>query len=282
MIDNRRRLFREASMRKRKALSTPLLAALVALGCAGGCARRTDPPRAAAPAPPLVVDAPPAPAAWDLDWARGAVFYQVFVRSFQDSDGDGVGDLRGLIARLDYLNDGRPGEGEDLGVDGIWLMPVHESPSYHGYDVVDYENIDREYGTNEDFARLCAEAKKRGMRVILDLVVNHSGVAHPWFSDPARRDWYVRRDDDPGWTQPWGSGPTWHRGEDGYYHGIFWSGMPDLNWRNPALRSEMARLARLWLDRGASGFRLDATPCSSGRTGPRPIGSPRTTATPRR
>jgi glycosidase len=215
----------------------------------GACAPRTEPvaevPRADAPAAST-----PAPA-WNLGWARGAVFYQVFVRSFQDSDGDGVGDLKGLISRLDYIR--------DLGAEGIWLMPVFESPSYHGYDVVDYETIDREYGTNADFEALCREAGKRGIRVIVDLVVNHSGRAHPWFSDPSKKDWYVWRSDDPGWTQPWGGGPTWHRGKYGYFYGVFWDGMPDLNWRNPAVGAEMARVARLWLDRGAGGFRLDAT-----------------------
>lgn len=217
---------------------------LILLALAGCAGRRETPPASAPPSP----EATPA---WNLEWAKGAVFYQVFVRSFQDSDGDGVGDLKGLISRLDYI--------QDLGAEGIWLMPVFESPSYHGYDVVDYETIDREYGTNADFETLCAEARKRGIRVIVDLVVNHSGRAHPWFSDPAKKDWYVWRSDDPGWTQPWGGGPTWHRGKHGYFYGVFWDGMPDLNWRNPSVREEMARIARLWLDRGAGGFRLDAT-----------------------
>lgn len=215
---------------------------LLAAIALGGCALPATVPESK-PAPPA--------SAPSLDWAQGAVFYEVFVRSFQDSDGDGVGDLKGLISRLDYLR--------DLGVEGIWLMPVFESPSYHGYDVVDYETIDREYGTNADFEALCREAGKRGVKVIVDLVVNHSGRAHPWFADPAKRDWYVWRKDDPGWTQPWGANPTWHAGEHGYYYGIFWGGMPDLNWRNPGVRAELARIAALWLDRGAAGFRLDAT-----------------------
>ena len=210
-----------------------------------------------------------AAAQWRNDWARGAVFYEVFVRSFADSDGDGVGDLAGLTARLDYLNDGDPSGGRDLGVDALWLMPVFESPSYHGYDVTDYQAIEPDYGTEEDFDVLLAEAHHRGIRVIVDLVVNHSSVEHPWFGRACcsprspYRSWYVWRADDPGWTQPWSDGrsgyPTWHRRGDEYYYGVFWSGMPDLNWRTAAMREEMKRIAALWLERGVDGFRLDAT-----------------------
>ncbi|HEX6200432.1 MAG TPA: alpha-amylase family glycosyl hydrolase, partial [Thermoanaerobaculia bacterium] len=167
-------------------------------------------------------------AQWRHDWARGAVFYEVFVRSFADSDGDGVGDLAGLTARLDYLNDGDPSGGSDLGVDALWLMPVFASPSYHGYDVTDYEAIEPDYGTLEDFERLLTEAHRRGVKVIVDLVVNHSSVEHPWFERACcsprspYRDWYVWRADDPGWTQPWGGdNPTWHRRGDEYYYGVF-------------------------------------------------------------
>jgi alpha-amylase len=205
--------------------------------------------------------------AWQHDWARGAVFYEVFVRSFADSNGDGVGDLAGLTARLDYLNDGDDHTTTDLGVDGIWLMPVFESPSYHGYDTVDYRRIDPEYGDNAAFQQLLAAAHRRGIRVIVDLVMNHTSVQHPWFieasASPAspRRDWYGWRDDDPGWTQPWG-GPnrTWHRTGDGsYYYGVFWRGMPDLNFRNPEVRRAMLDIATTWLRAGVDGFRLDAT-----------------------
>jgi len=202
---------------------------------------------------------------WANDWTRGAVFYEVFVRSFRDSDGNGNGDLPGLIEKLDYLNDGNPATTSDLGVDALWLMPVFESPSYHGYDTVDYERINPDYGTNDDFARLVTEAHRRGIRIILDLVVNHTGSGHPWFADSAsspsaaHRDWYVWSPTDPGWTQPWGGNtPTWHALNGFYYYGVFWSGMPDLNFRTPAVRQEIERLARLWLDRGADGFRLDA------------------------
>jgi alpha-amylase len=209
----------------------------------------------ASAAPPARPPAAPPPG-WQLEWARGAVFYEVFVRSFADSNGDGVGDLNGLTGKLDYLR--------ELGVEGLWLMPIFESPSYHGYDVVDYEKVDAEYGTAEDFDRLVREAHRRGIRIVLDFVINHTSVQHPWFVESAsvpgspKREWYVWRKDDPGWTQPWGKGPTWHPRGEAFYYGIFWSGMPDLNFRNPEVRAEMKRLASLWLERGVDGFRLDA------------------------
>ncbi len=204
--------------------------------------------------------------AWQLGWVRGSVFYEVFVRSFADSNGDGVGDLPGLIGKLDYLNDGDPKSLGDLNVDALWLMPIFESPSYHGYDVTDYEKIQPAYGTSEDFDRLIAEAHRRGMAVILDLPINHTSAQHPWFKDAdasatsAKRDWYVWRNDDPHWTTPWGNGnTTWHGGKHGFYYGVFWGGMPDLNFRTPAVRAEVERIAKFWLDRGVDGFWLDAT-----------------------
>ncbi|MCG8462885.1 MAG: alpha-amylase family glycosyl hydrolase, partial [Holophagales bacterium] len=205
---------------------------------------------------------------WQHDELRGDVYYQVFVRSFADSDGDGVGDFAGLTARLDYLNDGDPSTDDDLGVDGLWLMPMFESPSYHGYDVVDYLSVDEEYGTNAGFRHFLGEAHRRGMRVIVDFVMNHTGEGHPWFQasaasrDSPFRDWYVWRDDDPGWTQPWGDGPTWHEspvGDGTFFYGIFWSGMPDLNFAHPPVGEAMRRLALHWLAFGVDGFRLDAT-----------------------
>src|SRR5438874_1840761 len=141
-------------------------------------------------------------------WANGAVFYEVFVRSFQDSNGDGTGDLKGLISRLDYLNDGDPSTSTDLGVDAIWLMPIFASPSYHGYDTTNYESINPDYGTAADFDALIAGAHRRGIKVILDLVLNHTGSGHSWFVDSARgassahREWYGWRGTDPGWTSP--------------------------------------------------------------------------------
>lgn len=217
-----------------------------------------------------VACAAPRPAATSSDpslhgWANGAVFYEVFVRSFQDSNGDGKGDLKGLVSRLDYLNDGRSATSTSLGVDALWLMPVFASPSYHGYDTSDYENVNPDYGNNDDLAQLCAEAHQRGMHVVVDLVLNHTSSQHPWFRDSAsspgaaHRDWYVWSPTDLGWGQPWNpGGHTWYALHGAYYYGLFWSGMPDLNYRNQAVRDEAKRLAALWLSRGVDGFRLDA------------------------
>jgi glycosidase len=236
---------------------------LVALACAHSQPQVGAPPPAQTAAQPGA--AAPASAASPREWARGAVFYEVFVRSFQDSDGDGVGDLRGLVARLDHLNDGDPATTSDLEVDAIWLMPIFASPSYHGYDTVDYERIQPAYGTLADLDRLVAEAHRRGIRVVLDLVLNHTSDEHPWFRESSgsrqspRRDWYVWRDDNPRWPQPWNAqAETWHAARGAYYYGLFWSGMPDLNLRNAAVRAEAKRIASFWLARGVDGFRLDA------------------------
>jgi len=197
-------------------------------------------------------------------WYEGAVIYEIFVRSFQDSDGDGIGDLRGIIDRLDYLNDGVPGAGDDLEVDGLWLMPIFASDSYHGYDVTDYTAIEPDYGTSADFDALIAACDARGIKVVLDFVMNHSGANHPWFVDArsgataARRNWYVWRSDNPGWKQPFGTGNVWHPYGGSYFYGIFWSGMPDLNYREPAVAAEMTAIGKDWLGRGVAGFRLDA------------------------
>ena len=222
----------------------------------------SNPP--AAPLLPVIAAPPVSPPALD-SWANGAVVYEVFVRSFQDSNGDGVGDLAGLTARLDYLNDGDPKTTSDLGVDAIWLMPIFASPSYHGYDTADYESINPAYGTSADFDALVAAAHQRGIKVILDLVLNHTSDQHRWFVDSAsgagsaHRDWYVWSATDQGWTPPWGNGgDTWHPLNGSYFYGLFWSGMPDLNYRSPAVSVEVKRIAKLWLDRGVDGFRLDA------------------------
>lgn len=206
----------------------------------------------------------PAPQ-WNHEWSRGAVFYEVFVRSFQDSNGDGVGDLKGLISRLDYLNDGNPATNQDLGVNAIWLMPVFASPSYHGYDVTNYRLINPDYGTQQDFTTLLTEAHRRGMKVIVDFVMNHTSSDNPWFVDSAssaasaKRNWYVWSATNPGWTPPWGgNNPTWHPKNGSYYYGVFWEGMPDLNYRNEAVRKEMSSIAAYWLKLGMDGFRLDA------------------------
>jgi glycosidase len=221
--------------------------------------RATDSPVAATPVPtPGVVSGTDG-----LPWWNDAVFYEVFVRSFYDSDGDGVGDINGLIEKLDYLNDGDPATTEDLGITGIWLMPVMESPSYHGYDVVDYYQIDQEYGTNEDFLRLMDEAHVRGIRVIVDLVLNHTSREHPWFEESTdasseRRDWYIWADEPGNYNGPWGQN-VWHASAGGFYYGVFWEGMPDLNYNNPEVGQQMQDVTRFWLeDMGVDGFRLDA------------------------
>ncbi len=197
-------------------------------------------------------------------WWNDTVFYEIFVRSFYDSDGDGVGDINGLIEKLDYLNDGDPATTDDLGITGIWLMPIMESPSYHGYDVVDYYTVDEEYGTNDDFQSLMEEAHRRDIRVIVDLVLNHTSSQHPWFldsrdEDSDYRDWYIWSDTNPGYAGPWGQ-VAWHRSFDSYYYGVFWSGMPDINLRNPEATAQLQDIARFWLEEmGVDGFRLDAT-----------------------
>ncbi|MBI4817810.1 MAG: DUF3459 domain-containing protein [Deltaproteobacteria bacterium] len=198
-------------------------------------------------------------------WWRSAVFYEVFVRSFKDSNGDGIGDLRGIIEKLDTLNDGNSTTSSDLGVDALWLMPIHPSPSYHGYDVTDYQAVNPQYGTLSDFDELIQEAHRRGIRIILDFVLNHSSSEHPWFVDArssstaAHRAFYswspVSR---AGWQRPWDGAPVWHRTGTGWYYGLFWSGMPDLNLGNPSTEQAMTEAARFWLARGVDGFRVDA------------------------
>jgi glycosidase len=322
-----------------------------------------------------------APSTASGSWWANAVFYQVFVRSFQDSDGNGIGDLKGLTSRLDDL--------KTLGVTALWLNPIHPSPSYHGYDVTDYTGVNKDFGTLEDFAAFMAAAKERGLKVILDYVPNHSSSQHPWFLESKnpvspKRDWYSWRDIDPGWKNPLGSagspwramttggsskvifagtiqaalgaqawnpngdvtrasetssgvfefvaqfpkgryeykvavGGSWSEnyGRDGkpdganinlevsaddtivkfvfdrnlkritdsinnpdavqtpssvppravfsdtpakreFYYAPFWEGMPDLNWRNPEVKAALFDAAKVWLERGVDGFRVDA------------------------
>ncbi|MEQ8583323.1 MAG: alpha-amylase family glycosyl hydrolase [Marinoscillum sp.] len=200
----------------------------------------------------------------ELDWWNDAVFYEVFVRSFYDSDGDGVGDFKGLTEKLDYLNDGDPNTDTDLGITGIWLMPINPSPSYHGYDVTDYRGINPDYGTMEDFKAFLAAAHERGIKVIIDYVMNHSSAQHEWFVDAKssasaeKRDWYRWEDTKPNYSGPWGQN-VWHNSSTGYYYGIFWDQMPDLNYENPDLKAAMFDHAAFWIDDiGIDGFRLDA------------------------
>jgi alpha-glucosidase len=197
-------------------------------------------------------------------WWRHAVFYEIYPRSFFDSNGDGIGDLNGINSRLDYLR--------WLGVDAVWLTPIFPSPQVDfGYDVSDYEDVNPEYGTLADMDRLVGEAKKRNIRVILDFVMNHTSNQHSWFRESRasrtnrKRDWYVWRDGrSPGqppnnWISGFG-GPAWKfdEGTGQWYYHYFYPEQPDLNWRNPAVEKAMFDVTRWWYGRGVAGFRLDA------------------------
>ena len=199
----------------------------------------------------------------DLAWWQRAVFYQIYPRSFADSDGDGVGDLAGIIAKLDYL--------ADLGIDAIWLSPHYPSPQFDcGYDISDYTGVNPEYGTLDDLRRFLDGAHQRGIRVILDLVLNHTSDQHAWFlesrssRDNPKRDWYIWRDGrDGGPPNDWlstfgGPGWTYDPGTDQYYYHYFFGPQPDLNWRNPQVKQAMFDAVRFWLELGVDGFRLDA------------------------
>lgn len=196
-------------------------------------------------------------------WWNETVFYEAFVRSFKDSNGDGKGDIQGLISKLDYLNDGNPDTTTDLGVTGLWLMPVMQSPSYHGYDVIDYETIEQDYGTNADFQQLITECHNRGIKIIIDLVMNHASNQHPWFvssTNPAsdKRDWYIWETADPNTPGPFDNDP-WHQSGAYWYYGAFGGGMPDLNFNNPEVHQAFEDVAHFWLtDMDVDGFRLDA------------------------
>jgi alpha-glucosidase len=195
-------------------------------------------------------------------WQRG-IIYQVYPRSFQDSNGDGVGDLPGVISRLDYL--------QWLGVDAVWLSPIYPSPmADFGYDISDYTDIHPLFGTLSDFDRLVAEAHRRGLKVVLDFVPNHTSDRHPWFvesrsaRDAAKRNWYIWRNPGKGggppnnWLSNFG-GSAWELdpGTGQYYYHAFLKEQPDLNWRNPEVRHAMHDVLRFWLDRGVDGFRVD-------------------------
>ena len=203
-----------------------------------------------------------------MTWWQEAVIYQIYPRSFKDSNGDGVGDIPGIIEKLDYLNDGTPGS---LGVDAIWLSPIYPSPMFDfGYDISDYSSIDPEFGTMNDFRRLLKEAHKRGIRIIMDLVINHTSHQHPWFlesrssRDNPKRDWYIWKDPAPGGGEPnnWlgtfgGKGWEWDAATEQYYYHSFLVEQPDLNWRNPEVKAAVFQMIREWLELGVDGFRLD-------------------------
>ena len=195
------------------------------------------------------------------------VFYEIFVGSFADSDGDGSGDLRGIIDKLDYLSDGDPNSGRSLGIEGIWLTPIYPSPSYHKYDVTDYYAVDPAFGTLDDLKELCEACEARNVKLILDLPINHTGADNKWFSAfrTAHRtgdtgseyydfySWCAGRENIP-------SGRSFRQieGTEDYYECNFDGSMPELNFDNPAVREEVLKIARFWLDLGVDGFRFDA------------------------
>ncbi len=235
-----------------------LLLLLSAFLC--GAELQTQAQQAAAPAPS-------SPASTSTPWWKNAVIYEIYPRSFQDSNGDGIGDLNGITSRLDYL--------QKLGVDAIWLTPIYPSPQVDfGYDISNYEAIDAQYGTMADFDRLVAEARKRNIGIIMDLVLNHTSDKDPWFEQSAssrtnpKADWYMWRDPKmvDGQRQPpnnWisdfgGSAWQWDPARRQYYYHEFYVQQPDLNWSNPQVRQAMFDVARFWIHRGAAGFRLDA------------------------
>src|SRR5437773_9658155 len=206
---------------------------------------------------PASMSAPPvcalAPYPGRSMWWRDAVVYQIYPRSFQDSDGDGIGDLRGIAQRLDHLS--------YLGVDALWLSPIYPSPlADFGYDVSDYTDVDPVFGTLADLDELIGEAHRRGLRLLLDLVLSHTSIEHPWFRE--HPDWYIWSpvDGPPNnWTAAFG-GPAWSRDEKTgrWYLHTFYPEQPDLDWRNPEVVAAMQEVMRFWLDRGVDGFRVDA------------------------
>ncbi|MCW7460962.1 alpha-glucosidase [Leptospira limi] len=201
-----------------------------------------------------------------MAWWKEAVIYQIYPRSFQDSNGDGIGDLEGIIQRLDYL----AGSKDSLGIDAIWLSPVYPSPMFDfGYDISDYEEIDPVFGDIQTFKRLLKEAHKRGIRIIMDLVVNHTSHLHPWFIESRssvnspKRDWYIwKQANHNGPPNNWlgafgGSGWEYDKRTGEYYFHSFLKEQPDLNWRNPDVEDAIFRMMKYWLDMGVDGFRLD-------------------------
>ena len=238
----------------------------------------TQTPPAYTPPTPAEIRAAAAPTS-DPTWWKHAVVYEIYPRSFQDSNGDGIGDLNGITQRLDYL--------QQLGIDAIWLAPMYPSPQVDfGYDISNYAAVDPQYGSLADFDRLLVAANAHHIRILLDMVLNHTSYKHPWFVESAssrtnpRADWYIwndgKRTTDPhalnahlgpkGWVTPpnnWSSlfqGTAWEwvpaRGQ--FYYHFFYKQQPDLNWRNPAVEKAMFDAMRFWLDRGVAGFRLDA------------------------
>ncbi|CAM3165367.1 alpha-amylase family glycosyl hydrolase [Streptobacillus felis] len=200
--------------------------------------------------------------------AKSGIYYEIFVRSFADSNGDGIGDLNGIKTKLPEL--------KELGVEGLWLTPIFSSPSYHKYDVTDYYNIDPEYGTIEDFKELVKSSHDLGIKVIIDLPVNHTSSEHPWFKDVVsnkdseyRKFYRIEKNDNPNIdfkAAPLG-GTAWHKlNDDEKYFGIFWGGMPDLNLEEKEVRKELHKISKFWVDEvHIDGYRIDAAPHAYGK-----------------
>jgi alpha-amylase len=243
-----------------KTLATVVLTTLL-LGC-------TAQPSLDAP-PPMTVAAPIASEYQTLAldagtqrWWNNATVYEIWPRSFKDSDGDGNGDFNGMTSKLDDL--------KDFGIDAIWLTPMFEAPSYHGYDFKDFYNVERDYGTMAEFEHFVAESHRRDIKVILDLVLNHISDQHDWFlksacKEPGYEDYFIWRDQRPaGWGQAWSDQPNpeavwhWNDTRKAYYYGAFGDSQPDVNLRNPKVTAELDALAAFWLKKGVDGFRLDA------------------------
>lgn len=230
-----------------------LLSMGLLFSCGGSNDNPINPPVQPINPPPINIPATQVPQTKGTTyWWNSAVFYEIFVRSFYDSNGDGIGDINGIIEKLDYIQN-------DLGATALWLMPINPSPSYHGYDVTDYTKIHPDYGTMDDFKRLVAELHKRKMKIIIDLVLNHTSDKHPWFQSAFNdrkstyRDWYVFSNTKPAWN-------GWHgNSTNGYYLGLFSHKMPDLNFETKALKDEVKNITKYWLqDMNVDGFRLDA------------------------
>lgn len=250
-----------------------LILAAVLLLCAAGCAAAP-----AEPTEPAVLDLSgkyaldtvrneaiiPAPGEITPVDSNAVVFYHIFVGSFSDSNGDGIGDLRGIINRMDYINDGDPNSGVSLGAEGIWLSPIFVSPSYHKYDVADYYQVDPKFGTNEDLEELINLCHERGVKIILDMVINHTSSQHPWFQ--AFREAHRNGDTESeyydlfAWTAETVPGKTWYSisGSDHKYEGNFSSQMPELNYDNPEAYQLMLDVCKHYLELGVDGFRFDA------------------------
>ena len=246
-----------------KLLATALICSSLLLGCTT---------RADLDAPPAMTPVAPSPTASGYEslrfehgaqrWWTTATVYEIWPRSFKDSDGDGNGDFNGMTSKLDYL--------QSLGVNAVWLTPVFEAPSYHGYDFQDFYSVERDYGTMAEFERFIAESHKRDIKIILDLVLNHISDQHDWFLKSARKepgyeDYFVWRDQRPaGWGQAWSDQPNpeavwhWNATRKAYYYGAFGGSQPDVNLRNPKAVAELDALAAFWLKKGVDGFRLDA------------------------